>query len=52
VQPAVGADLGRVVDWYEVPGGYMFPADVAGFDAFIQRYIAALPVERAAVEHG
>ena len=27
------------------------PADVAGFDAFIQRYIAALPVERAAVEH-
>jgi sugar (pentulose or hexulose) kinase len=27
------------------------PADVAGFDAFIQRYVAALPVERAAVEH-
>ncbi len=27
------------------------PADVAGFDAFIQRYRAALPVERAAVEH-
>ena len=27
------------------------PADVAGFDAFIQRYLAALPVERAAVEH-
>ena len=26
-------------------------ADVAGFDAFIQRYVAALPVERAAVEH-
>ena len=26
-------------------------ADVAGFDAFIQRYLAALPVERAAVEH-
>jgi sugar (pentulose or hexulose) kinase len=25
------------------------PADVAGFDAFIQRYLAALPVERAAV---
>ncbi len=25
------------------------PADVAGFDAFIQRYVAALPVERAAV---
>ena len=23
------------------------PADVAGFDAFMQRYIAALPVERA-----
>ncbi|MGY1713979.1 xylulokinase [Geodermatophilus sp. SYSU D01106] len=27
------------------------PADVAGFDAFVQRYIAALPVERAAVDH-
>jgi sugar (pentulose or hexulose) kinase len=27
------------------------PADVAGFEAFIQRFIAALPVERAAVEH-
>jgi sugar (pentulose or hexulose) kinase len=27
------------------------PADVSGFDAFIQRYAAALPVERAAVEH-
>ncbi len=27
------------------------PADVAGFDAFIQRYVAALPVERAAVKH-
>jgi sugar (pentulose or hexulose) kinase len=27
------------------------PADVAGFDAFIKRYVAALPVERAAVEH-
>jgi sugar (pentulose or hexulose) kinase len=27
------------------------PADVAGFDAFMQRYVAALPVERAAVEH-
>jgi sugar (pentulose or hexulose) kinase len=26
-------------------------ADVAGFDAFIGRYIAALPVERAATEH-
>ena len=25
------------------------PADVAGFDAYIQRYMAALPVERAAV---
>jgi len=25
-------------------------ADVAGFDTFIRRYIAALPVERAAVE--
>ena len=27
------------------------PDDVAGFDAFMQRYVAALPVERAAVEH-
>ncbi|RZU33994.1 xylulokinase [Blastococcus saxobsidens] len=27
------------------------PADVAGFDAFMQRYVAALPVQRAAVEH-
>src|SRR4051794_12046576 len=27
------------------------PADVAGFDAFMQRFVAALPVERAAVEH-
>jgi sugar (pentulose or hexulose) kinase len=27
------------------------PADVAGFDAFVQRYVAGLPVERAAVDH-
>ena len=27
------------------------PADVAGFTAFMQRYRAALPVERAATEH-
>jgi hypothetical protein len=27
------------------------PIDVAGFDAFMERYVAALPVERAAVEH-
>jgi sugar (pentulose or hexulose) kinase len=27
------------------------PADVAGFDAFMERYLAALPVERAAVDH-
>jgi len=27
------------------------PADVAGFDAFMRRYVAALPVERAAVAH-
>jgi sugar (pentulose or hexulose) kinase len=27
------------------------PADIAGFDAFMERYVAALPVERAAVEH-
>jgi sugar (pentulose or hexulose) kinase len=31
----------------EEPAG----ADVAGFDAFIGRYIAGLPVERAATEH-
>jgi sugar (pentulose or hexulose) kinase len=27
------------------------PTDVAGFDAFMARWVAALPVERAAVEH-
>jgi sugar (pentulose or hexulose) kinase len=27
------------------------PNDVAGFDAFMRRYVAALPVERAAVDH-
>jgi sugar (pentulose or hexulose) kinase len=27
------------------------PVDVAGFEAFLQRYVAALPVERSAVEH-
>jgi sugar (pentulose or hexulose) kinase len=27
------------------------PIDVTGFDAFMQRYVAALPVERAAVDH-
>ena len=27
------------------------PTDAAGFDAFMQRYVAALPVERAAVDH-
>jgi sugar (pentulose or hexulose) kinase len=26
-------------------------SDIAGFDAFIQRYVSALPVERAAVNH-
>lgn len=26
-------------------------ADVAGFDAFIEKYVAGLPIERAAVEH-
>jgi hypothetical protein len=25
--------------------------DVAGFDAFIERFVDALPVERAAVDH-
>ena len=27
------------------------PADVAGFDAFLQRYVQALPVQQAAVDH-
>ena len=27
------------------------PAEVAGFDAFMRRYIAALPVQQAAVKH-
>lgn len=27
------------------------PVDVEGFDAFMRRYVAALPVERAAVDH-
>jgi len=27
------------------------PQDTAGFDAFMRRYVAALPVEQAAVEH-
>ena len=27
------------------------PVDVAGFDAFLERYVAGLPVERAAVDH-
>jgi sugar (pentulose or hexulose) kinase len=27
------------------------PADVAGFDAFMRRYVAALPIQRAAVDH-
>src|SRR3954465_13928010 len=27
------------------------PVDVAGFDAYMRRYVAGLPVERAAVEH-
>ena len=27
------------------------PVDVAGFDAFMQRYVQALPVQQAAVEH-
>jgi sugar (pentulose or hexulose) kinase len=27
------------------------PDEVAGFDAFMDRYIAALPVEQAAIEH-
>ena len=27
------------------------PVDVAGFDAFTQRYVQALPVQQAAVEH-
>ncbi len=27
------------------------PADVAGFDAYIQRFTAALPIQQAAVDH-
>ena len=27
------------------------PADVAGFDAFMERFVLALPVQRAAVDH-
>jgi hypothetical protein len=27
------------------------PDDKAGFDAFLERYVAALPVQRAAAEH-
>jgi sugar (pentulose or hexulose) kinase len=27
------------------------PAEISGFEAFMQRYITALPVERAAIEH-
>ena len=27
------------------------PDDVAGFTAFMRRYVAGLPVERAAVDH-
>ncbi|HET9872000.1 MAG TPA: FGGY-family carbohydrate kinase [Propionibacteriaceae bacterium] len=27
------------------------PADVGGFEAFMERYVAALPVQRAAVDH-
>ena len=27
------------------------PEDAAGFDAFLRRFVAAQPVERAAVEH-
>jgi sugar (pentulose or hexulose) kinase len=27
------------------------PEDVEGFEAFVQRFIAALPVEQAAIDH-
>jgi hypothetical protein len=27
------------------------PADVEGFDAFIQRYVRALPLQRTAIAH-
>jgi hypothetical protein len=27
------------------------PADVAGFDSFMQRYVAGLPVQQSAVAH-
>ena len=40
-----------VFDTAELSTAEPDPADVAGFDAFMTRYTAALPVQRAAVEH-
>ena len=42
---------GRLHHWGLLRGRARRILDVAGFDAFMQRYVAALPVERAAVEH-
>jgi len=41
----------RVFDGVELTTVSPQPDDVAGFAAYLQRYVAALPVERAAVEH-
>jgi sugar (pentulose or hexulose) kinase len=51
-----GRSLTEYLDTAVFPGADLHtvepdPADVAGFDAFMARYVAALPVERAAVEH-
>ena len=43
--------LGRVFAASTLETAQPDPEDVAGFNAFMQRYIAALPVERAAGKH-
>ena len=53
---SAGQSLADYLDTTVFPGANLQtaepdPADVAGFDAFLQRYVAALPVERAAVDH-
>lgn len=55
-RPAPGQSLAEYLDTTVFAGTSLRtvepdPADVEGFDAFMQRYVAALPVERAAVEH-
>ncbi|WP_436534900.1 xylulokinase [Actinoplanes sp. HUAS TT8] len=56
----VGKQPGQTLDEYltstvfaaaELETAAPDPADVAGFDAFMQRYVAALPIEQAAVDH-